>query len=251
MAEPDDWDRRFRATMAQLERDAVKRQEEDRDFLGALAEVNALRLSGRKFDAERRLVELVEVRKTAHSTDHELEFMSIVRWLNWTQRPDESDFAVRTAYAEARSRGDPRGAHVWAQQLQRQLLSAKRWDAAATIQEEIVLHAEALFGEPATSTALAKLEKMASWVPDPDPTVAERRRDLAVAVLSRSVATFEHDYPPDHPLTGDAHLRLGFALAKVGRFGDAAEHLERGLAICGPDTPLDVDEARRLLEARS
>jgi tetratricopeptide (TPR) repeat protein len=246
-------ERRLAESIDHWHREAPKRDEESRLFKETLDQAAVLVDAGDAEEAAAVLTRLASERAATNGRDIFTEFFSIVRFLNWTERRQVAEIALRAALALARDDHGPRESGTapslfFAERLRSHLLGEKRWAEAAALQEQIVALAEVILGEPATSRELRRLEELSSHVPDLDPDIAAGRRTLAVSALRRSLATYSRSFSATHALVGDAHLRLGFALAMAGDTAEAISELEQGLEISTDERIDVVAAALRLLQ---
>ena len=246
-AEPE-YARRLADSIERFHRDAPRRDEDDRLFKSTLDQAALLVDEGQTEKAAESVTRLARERAETNNTDVCEEFFFVVRHFNLGDQRPAAEVALRAAYDVARERHASLGPALdFAERLTNHLLRNKRWGEAASQQELVVELTEVVYGEPAVSRQLRWLEQISSHVPDLDPSLAQQRRLFMVSVLRRSLAAYQRTFPEDHLLVGDAHVRLGLALANAGDSSEAAQELAHGLEICA-DTPTDeVIAARRLL----
>ena len=246
-AEPD-FARRLAESIERSRRDAPRRDHEYRLFKETLDQAAVLVDEGRTESAAELMTRLARERAATNNTNVCDEFFFVVRHFSLGDQRPAAEVALRAAYDVARERHASLGpALSFAKRLTDHLLGDKRWGEAASQQELVVELTEVVYGEPAVSCQLRWLEQISSHVPDLDPSLAQQRRLFTVSVLRRSLAAYQRTFPEDHLLVGDAHVRLGIALANAGGTSEAAQQLAHGLEICS-DAPTDeVIAARRLL----
>jgi len=253
-AEPD-YARRLADSIERFHRDAPRRDNDYRLFKETLDQAAVLVDEGRTEKGAELMTRLARERAETNNTDVCEEFFFVVRHFNLGDQRPVAEVALRAAYDGARESHaslEPlhAAAHAlgFAELLINHLLRDKRWGEAASQQELVVELTEVVYGEPAVSCQLRWLEQISSHVPDLDPSLAQQRRLFTVSVLRRSLAAYQRTFPEDHLLVGDAHIRLGIALANAGETSEAAQELAHGLEISA-DAPTDEVMAARLLLA--